>query len=81
MSKGDEPINFIPEEESDRLKEHGYMTLFKGLTKREYFAGLAMQAYISNPQTYGGFATESIAQASVRKADALLSELSKSEKP
>lgn len=80
MSKGDEPINFIPEEESDRLKEHGDMTLFKGLTKREYFAGLAMQGLLAKSNTFTPD-SERLAKGAVGYADALLSELSKSEKP
>lgn len=44
----------------------------KGLTKREYFAGLAMQGMASNDLTY-----EDIAHDAVKMADALLKELDK----
>lgn len=44
----------------------------KGLTKREYFAGLAMQRMASSNLTY-----EDIAHDSVKMADALLAELYK----
>jgi hypothetical protein len=47
---------------------------FHGLTKREYFAGLAMQGWIANtlhPKT--------IAMRAVQCADALLAELEKTE--
>lgn len=45
----------------------------KGLTKREYFAGLAMQGMASSDLTY-----EDIAHDAVKMADALLKELDKS---
>lgn len=54
-----------------------------GLTKREYFAGLAMQGFITMPSadknaTFDGHATgEKIAFLSVQMADALLAELNK----
>ena len=44
----------------------------KGLTKREYFAGLAMQGMASSDLTY-----EDIAHDAVKMADALLKELDK----
>ena len=47
---------------------------FIGLTKREHFAGLAMQGILADSQTDEG--SESIARAAVRIADALLKELS-----
>lgn len=43
-----------------------------GLTKREYFAGLAMQGMASSDLTY-----EDIAHDAVKMADALLKELDK----
>lgn len=50
-----------------------------GLTKREHFAGLALQGMSSHPEFYGTnpeFA-EIIAKDCVKFADALLAELSK----
>ena len=44
----------------------------KGLTKREYFAGLAMQGMASSDLTY-----EDIAHDAVKMADAILAELDK----
>lgn len=44
----------------------------KGLTKREYFAGLAMQGMANSDLTY-----EDIAHDAVKMADALLKELDK----
>ena len=47
-----------------------------GLTKREYFAGLAMQSYASGEYTaQRGMPVEQIAKWSVEMADALLFEL------
>ncbi len=51
----------------------------EGLTKREHFAGLAMQGMSSHPEFYCGnpkFA-DGIAKDSVKFADALLKELAK----
>lgn len=48
----------------------------KGLTKREYFAGLAMQGYISAGST-GMPSPEIIAVMAVDAADKLLEELEK----
>ncbi len=45
-----------------------------GLTKREYFAGLAMQAFLSS---IGSQNDEVIAKWSVNAADSLLEELDK----
>lgn len=44
----------------------------KGLTKREYFAGLAMQGIVDRYLNY-----EDIAHDAVKMADALLAELNK----
>ncbi|GHT09059.1 hypothetical protein FACS189426_06310 [Bacteroidia bacterium] len=46
----------------------------EGLTKREYFAGLAMQGLLSDPNVVN---IDKIAYNAVRCADALLEELSK----
>lgn len=45
-----------------------------GLSKREYFAGLAMQGFCAAPDT-GEWSTETLAECAVRQADALLAEL------
>lgn len=47
-----------------------------GFTKREYFAGLAMQGYCSIEGTWGGH-EDRLAELSVKAADALIKELSK----
>lgn len=49
-----------------------------GLSKREYFAGLAMQSYIISLSASGNDTRyENVAMAAVNCADALLAELSK----
>ena len=49
-----------------------------GLTKREYFAGLAMQGYLSTPTGAVAFNNPSrCAEWAVQQADALLTELRK----
>jgi hypothetical protein len=66
------------------LTEHGDISSISGgLTKREYFAGLAMQGMLSNPNTgtveNGSRMVDPIgvAKGSLIFADALLNELSK----
>lgn len=49
-----------------------------GLTKREYFAALAMQGMIS--ASTHGFSFSVLASESVSMADALIAELNKTEK-
>ncbi len=51
--------------------------LQEGLTKREYFAGLAMQSYVNNYYGTEKNTMEDMAQRSVKMADALLAELEK----
>lgn len=56
--------------------ENGYQQ--EGLTKREYFAGLAMQGYCGGEYTgQSGMSFEQIAIWSVGMADALLKQLEK----
>lgn len=59
------------------LSEIDYLSITKGLTKREYFAGLAMQArfnaYLSQADYEMPF--ESLARDSVMMADELLKQL------
>lgn len=49
-------------------------TIDSGLTKREYFAALAMQGLVNNPETTN---VNDIAATAVQYADALISELNK----
>jgi hypothetical protein len=60
-------------------------TKYKGLTKREYFAGLAMQGILAHESFYDRMCNESgentmvdrLSTASVKMADKLLAELDK----
>ena len=47
-----------------------------GLTKREYFAAMAMQGLLTNPANFGG-KKELLIKKAVEAADALLEELEK----
>lgn len=71
------PIEFIGPNGS----EHRIL----GLTKREYFAGLAMQGQLAFSPMDDAFAKEhlpaGVARISVEMSDALLAELSKAEAP
>jgi len=59
------------------LTAHGDLVVITdqyGLTKREYFAAMAMQGMLSDPERYGA-----IAKWAVKFADALIEELNKDE--
>lgn len=70
MENGKEPINPV-----DFNKNYSY----NGLTKREYFAGLAMQGLISSNQHLSLSKEEAIvvASQSIQFADELLKQLEK----
>jgi hypothetical protein len=75
MSKiddGESPAFPVPDGEAANLGYHG-------LSKREYFAGLAMQAIIASQTTIK--APYTITDTAVCAADALLAELAKGDKP
>ena len=73
----------VDEETTDRLEDG--VRIYTGLTKREYFAGLAMQAMLSNEELriacmddsgiLGVSRDEAVARYSVMEADALLKQL------
>ena len=71
MKNSERPINPILD----------FKSVFRGLTKREYFAGLAMQALISNSsivpriQPDNGKDLQLLSTASVSIADELLKQL------
>ena len=56
------------------IREGQFLKSFGGITKREYFAGLAMQGIIS----LNGGSPNGIAETAMQYADALLLELEKS---
>jgi hypothetical protein len=55
--------------------EEGHICAVPGMSLRAWFAGMAMQAVISNPDTVSG--TESVVMYAVKYADALIAELEK----
>ena len=67
MENGKQPISPV-ESDNDFLF---------GLTKREYFAGLAMQGLLSNPERIG--TADKYAEISIEFADELLKQLEKLE--
>ncbi len=76
-TNGNDPINPSPEWVSTENREHG-------LTKREYFAAMAMQGLTTNPEflkttnhiTEEGY-LKSLCESAVNSADALITELNK----
>jgi len=66
---GNEPIN--------GTKNALVCNSFAGLTIRQYYAGLAMQGLLINPETNGKLFFE-IANNAIKCADALIEELNKS---
>lgn len=67
-------INLCLNKIKDILKKKSQ--LFKGLTKREYFASMAMQGIISNKDGLD-IKIERIVESAVDTADALIDELNK----
>jgi hypothetical protein len=77
MKNSDQPISHITEAEKDR-HDKSQSLIYLGLTKREYFAAMALQGYIAaggngmpSPQHLAVYATTT--------ADALLNELDKNQ--
>ncbi len=80
MKNADKPINPIVQEENIGQGGKILMCTEYGLTKREYFAGLAMQGLISSfteKASYGGWGTEMEAtiKCAIDYADELLKQL------
>jgi hypothetical protein len=78
MENKNQPAYPVSEEATDRI-ENG-ITIFSGLTKREYFAAMAMQGILAKCYTEGGFIKseiEDIVHDSCAFADLLLAELEK----
>ena len=71
MKNADNPINPIPEH-FDKYQNENI-----GLTKREYFAGLAMQGMLAN-SSLNNLKEETVAEISVLCADKLLEQLENS---
>jgi hypothetical protein len=60
-----------------QFKDEPFLAMEPGLTKREYFAAIAMQGLLAaaNPEVFMG--TISLAAEAVERADALIAELNK----
>jgi hypothetical protein len=76
--KNGDDLVFPKENQTIKLgDEHVTLLGEKGITKREYFAGLAMQALLSTMTIERDQHTKYISTTAVEYADALLFELSK----
>jgi hypothetical protein len=75
MDNKDMPAMPISEEDTDRIDVG--VKIYTGLTKREHFAGLAMQGLLSNNKSTGENLYLDMSEVSVFIADALLAELDK----
>ena len=81
MKNADKPINPIVQEENIGQGGKILMCTEYGLTKREYFAGLAMQGLLANcngGMTSGGsrtFSPNGISELALLHADELLKQL------
>lgn len=73
MKNGDMPAMPLPQSEYSENYTHGK---WDGLTKREYFAAMAMQGLLTCAMDTGASISE-FAEDSVVAADALLAELEK----
>ena len=70
------PLQLQEGETADSIKRHG---VADGLTKREHFAAMAMQGFISDEAWSRKVGMAKLATLSVEAADALLAELEKSQ--
>ena len=82
MKNADKPINPIFTDSGYPVSEDRiYKSIITGLTKREYFAGLAMQGLLANcngGMTSGGsrtFSPNGISELAILHADELLKQL------
>jgi hypothetical protein len=76
MENKDQPAFPVNEEATDRIDEG--IKIYTGITKREYFSGLAMQGLLStmSPGLYDSNTIATYAYEAVKAADYLLEELS-----
>jgi len=83
MNNADKPINPLSKEDSELFDKNSKQIiqepLFSGLTKREYFAGLAMQGLLVNYKENGHFGNSEwqpmVSEFAVKCADELLKQL------
>ena len=71
MKNSDQPINAMPYQNQDGSIQHD---VYFGLTKREYFAAMAMQGLLSADKDFM-MKIEDTVRCAVSHADALLKEL------
>ncbi len=69
---GNKPAYATPPSEMSNLADHQFFYSDKGLTKREYFAGLAMQGLCANSIPGSQHMPETLALEALEYADALL---------
>ena len=73
MENGKQPINPMPHVNQDGTIQHD---VYFGLTKREYFAGLAMQGILASPEQYSlTNGAKDVARTAIDCADELLKQL------
>ena len=78
MKNADQPINPIVQDEYIAQGERILLCSQEGLTKREYFAGLAMQGLLSSfthNAANGFYGTEVVVSTAIEYADELLKQL------
>ena len=76
MENGNKPAYPISEEQTDRIDSN--VKIYSGLTKREYFAAMAMQGILANEQLRYSLCRpgrSGIKIYALQQADALLQEL------
>lgn len=78
LKNGDKPINPTPGYDDETGEDKGR---WFGLTKREYFAGLAMQGICAGPINSQTIGAELISKAAIAIADELLKQLDTSNQP
>ena len=71
MNNGEQPITPTPRYNQSSGQPNGHLL---GLTKREYFAGLAMQGMLANKDA-SDFTSFTTAEVAIRYADELLEQL------
>lgn len=76
MKLGDIPAFPTERQEKVNDRDYAHAVSYPGMTLRQYYAGLAMQAYIIKGLE-GSTAHAIVAADAVRSADALLNELEK----
>lgn len=70
-------LKHIPTHADQLVSATGYSAFdTQTLTKREYFAALALQGILANPET-GHYTTDSITSSAVQFADGLIAQLNK----